>query len=144
MIKSKYLADALAELIDKPKFVIIDGEFKWLDERDMPDEKLILEKIKEYEVKEKRRQIEDIASQKVRKILKEYDYDDRGDVAIWATKGILEKNPFYDEAVAIQKWIKQMDIKMYELQDRINVKNVDSINIDELTKEFPEFEGVAS
>ena len=123
-------------------FVIIDNEFKWLDEKPKPLEDEINKKIIELKVEEKKKELEEVEAKLIQKVLKEYDYDDRGDVAIWAQKGILETNPFYKEAVAIQKWIKEMDIKMYKLQDRINVKNIDNIDVNKLAKEFPEFKGI--
>ncbi|GAB6045075.1 hypothetical protein JCM11957_06730 [Caminibacter profundus] len=99
-------------------------------------EEEIEEKIKELELEEVKKQIANIATNKVKEILKEYDYDSEGEVALYAAN---ENSEWYEEAKAIQTWIEEVYKKMYELQDTVTIDNYETIDLEAIETELPEF-----
>ncbi len=92
---------------------------------------------KKYEADETKKAIEKRADDFVQKQLKELDYNDMGEVALYAANSESE---WHDEAVALQKWVEEVYQKMYELIDRVTVDNYKDIDLDKIEAEYPAFE----
>ena len=84
-----------------------------------------------------KKQIEQRATSFVKKQLKELDYDNEGEVALYASNPNSE---WHDEAVALQKWVEEVYQKMYELIDSVTVDNYTDIDLDKIEAEYPAFE----
>ena len=91
------------------------------------------EKTNEYNIKNLKKEIEKRATNFVKNQLTELDYDNEGEVALYATN---ENSKWYDEAVALRQWIEDIYKKMYELQNNITVDNYKDIDLDEIETEF--------
>ena len=128
---------AIEQLIEKPKFMIKAGELIWLDKRKKPSDEEIQAKIKELEAEEVKKSIETRADEFIKKQLKELDYDNEGEVALYASNPNSE---WHDEAVALQKWVEDVYKKMYELQNNVTVDNYKDIDLDKIEAEYPAFE----
>ena len=114
------------------KYKTMDGEVKNIE---LPDDK-IEAKIKELEAEEVKKSIEQRATNFVKKQLKELDYDNEGEVALYASNPNSE---WHDEAVALQKWVEDVYKKMYELIDSVTVDNYKDIDLDKIEAEYPAF-----
>jgi len=84
-----------------------------------------------------KKNIEKKADDFVQKQLKELDYNDMGEVALYASNPNSE---WHDEAVALQKWVEEVYQKMYELIDSVTVDNYTDIDLDKIEAEYPAFE----
>jgi len=84
-----------------------------------------------------KKQIEQRATNFVKKQLKELDYDNEGEVALYASN---PESEWHDEAVALQKWVEDVYKKMYELIDSVTVDNYKDIDLDKIEAEYPAFE----
>jgi len=131
------IAKAINKIIPNAKFVVKNDELIWLDEREKPSDEEIKAKIKELEAEEVKKQIEKRATEFVKKQLDALDYDNEGEVALYAAN---ENSEWHDEAVKLQGWIEEVYKKMYELQDSVTVDNYKEINLDEIEAEYPAFE----
>ena len=74
---------------------------------------------------------EQLLNQEVGNILDEYDYDNIGDVKVYADD---KNSPFYEEAKKILNWYKQVWDWFYEFID-----NKEEINYDEFLENYPKF-----
>jgi len=118
------------------KVRIINGKVEGLY-GEVPDNLEIQAKIKELEAEEVKKQIEKRATEFVKKQLDALDYDNEGEVALYAAN---ENSEWHDEAVKLQGWVEEVYKKMYELQDSVTVDNYKEINLDEIEAEYPAFE----
>ncbi len=131
------LAKAINNLVPNAKFIVINNEkIIWKDERPQPSDEEIQAKIKEFEAEEVKKSIEKRADDFVQKQLKELDYNDMGEVALYAANSESE---WHDEAVALQKWVEEVYKKMYELIDSVTVDNYKDIDLDKIEAEYPAF-----
>ena len=135
-MNDKLLGTAILKLVEKAKFVIIDGKIIWKDERPQPSDEEIQAKIKELEAEEVKKQIEQRATNFVKKQLKELDYDNEGEVALYAANS---KSQWNKEAKALQVWIESVYQKMYELQEQVTIENYKNIDLDKIEAEYPAF-----
>ena len=132
------LAKAINNLVSDAKFIVINNEeIIWKDERPKPSDEEIQAKIKELEAEEVKKSIETRADEFIKKQLKELDYNDMGEVALYAANSESE---WHDEAVALQKWVEEVYQKMYELIDSVTVDNYADIDLDKIEAEYPAFE----
>lgn len=92
---------------------------------------------KKYEANETKKAIEKRADDFVQKQLKELDYNDMGEVALYAANSESE---WHDEAVALQKWVEEVYKKMYELINSVTIDNYKDIDLDKIEAEYPAFE----
>jgi len=106
----------------------IDGKFVLNKNKEL--------KFKELEAKEVKKEIEKRADEFIKKQLKELDYNDMGEVALYASNSESE---WHDEAVALQKWVEEVYQKMYELIDSVTVDNYADIDLDKIEAEYPAF-----
>ena len=138
LIRGKNAVKALDILVPNAKCLIEDNGIisKWLDDRPQPTKAQIQAKITELEAKDVKNQIEQKATNIVRKQLDKLDYDNEGEVALYANNA---NSIWHDEAVKLQVWIEEVYKKMYELQGNVNVDNYKEIDTNELIKEFPKF-----
>jgi len=83
-----------------------------------------------------KQEIEQKATDFVKRQLSKLDYDNEGEVALYAAN---ENSQWHDEAVKLQSWIEEVYKKMYELQDSVTVDNYKDFNINSI--KFPKFEG---
>ena len=131
------LAKAINNLVPNAKFIVINNEkIIWKDERPQPSDEEIQAKIKEFEAEEVKKSIEKRADDFVQNQLKELDYNDMGEVALYAANSESE---WHDEAVALQKWVEEVYKKMYELIDSVTVDNYKDIDLDKIEAEYPAF-----
>lgn len=131
------LAKAINNLVPNAKFIVINNEkIIWKDERPQPSDEEIQAKIKELEAEEVKKSIEKRADDFVQNQLKELDYNDMGEVALYAANSESE---WHDEAVALQKWVEEVYKKMYELIDSVTVDNYKDIDLDKIEAEYPAF-----
>jgi len=93
--------------------------------------------ITEYFMDKVKNQIEKRATEYVKKQLDELDYDNEGEVALYASNTDSE---WHDEAKALQVWVEEVYKKMYELQDSVSVDNYKEINLNEIEANYPKFE----
>ena len=116
-----------------------NGEIaKWFrDDLKQPTKEEIDAKIKELEVEEIKKAIEKRADEFVQKQLKELDYNDMGEVALYAANSESE---WHDEAVALQKWVEEVYQKMYELEESVTIDNYNKIDLNKIEAEYPVFE----
>ena len=114
---------------DYRKYDFIDGKFVLNEEKEA--------KIKELEAEEVKKQIEKRATEFVKKQLDALDYDNEGEVALYATN---EDSEWHDEAVALQKWIEEIYKKMYELEESVTIDNYSEIDLNKIEAEYPVFE----
>ena len=134
-MKPKMIFKALRAIDKTFKFEVTGkGEIIWLDDRKQPSFDEIKAKIKEIEIEELKKLIEKIATNIVKQKLNEYEYDNEGEVALYATNN---ESIWHDEAKAFQRWIENVYKKMYDYQNLINENNYK--NIDIKTFKFPEF-----
>ena len=84
-----------------------------------------------------KKQIEQRATSFVKKQLKELDYDNEGEVALYASNPNSE---WHDEAVALQKWVEEVYKKMYELIESVTADNYKEFDLDKIEAEYPAFE----
>ena len=96
---------------------------------------------KKYKVPGLKKQIEKRATDFVKNQLDELDYDNEGEVALYASNADSE---WHDEAVALQKWIETVYKKMYKLEDSVTVDNYKDIDLDKIEAEYPKFEESSS
>ena len=96
------------------------------------------EKTAKYNIEELKKEIEKRADEFIQKQLKALDYNDMGEVALYAGN---ENSEWHDEAVALQKWVEDVYKKMYELQDSITTDNYKDIDLDEIEANYPPFKG---
>ena len=118
------------------KVRIINGKVEGLY-GEVPDNLEIQAKIKELEAEEVKKQIEKRATEFVKKQLDALDYDNEGEVALYAAN---ENSEWHDEAVKLQGWVEEVYKKMYELQDSVTVDNYKEIDLDKIEAEYPAFE----
>ena len=135
------LYKALIELgFNKEEFKLFDRgngiEIIWNTDKEKPTDEEIQAKIKELEAEEVKNEIEKRADEFIKKQLKELDYNDMGEVALYAGN---EKSEWHDEAVALQKWVEDVYKKMYELQESITTDNYKDIDLDEIEAKYPPF-----
>ena len=100
-----------------------------------PDE--LLNYLNEENLIKIKKQIELRATNFVKKQLSELDYDNEGEVALYATNS---DSSWHDEAVALQKWIEEVYVKMYELEESVTIDNYKDIDLDKIEAEYPAFE----
>jgi len=132
------LFKAIRELRPGAKFALKNREIvNYVGDDEPPTEKEIKAKLKELEVENTKKQIELRATNFVKKQLSKLDYDNEGEVALYAAN---ENSEWHDEAVKLQGWIEEVYKKMYELQDSVTVDNYKEINLDEIEAEYPAFE----
>jgi len=93
--------------------------------------------ITEYFMDKVKNQIEKRATEYVKKQLDELDYDNEGEVALYAANPESEWNA---ESKALQAWIEAVYKKMYELQNSVSVDNYKEINLNEIEANYPKFE----
>ena len=91
---------------------------------------------KKYKAEEVKKLIEKRADEFIKNQLKELDYNDMGEVALYASNPNSE---WHDEAVALQKWVEDVYQKMYELIDSVTVDNYKDIDLDKIEAEYPAF-----
>ena len=84
-----------------------------------------------------KQQIEQKATDFVKGQLSKLDYDNEGEVALYATN---ENSSWHDEAVALQKWIEEVYVKMYELEESVTIDNYSEIDLNKIEAEYPVFE----
>ena len=118
-------------------FALKNGEIvNYKGSKKPPTKKEIQVKIKELEAEEVKKSIEKRADEFIKKQLKELDYNDMGEVALYAANSESE---WHDEAVALQKWVEEVYQKMYELIDGVTVDNYKDIDLDKIEAEYPAF-----
>jgi len=83
-----------------------------------------------------KQQIEQKATNLVKTTLQELDYDNEGEVALYANN---PKSIWYEEAKTLQTWIEDVYKKMYELQDNVTIDNYKDIDLDKIEAEYPVF-----
>ena len=128
---------AIRELSGSNNFILKGENIIWEDkEKECPTEEQIQVKIKELEAKEVKKEIEKRADEFIKKQLKKLDYNDMGEVALYAANSESE---WHDEAVALQKWVEEVYQKMYELIDSVTVDNYADIDLDKIEAEYPAF-----
>lgn len=136
-IKSK----VCREVLNQSFKIEMDKIFVWQNDewQEISDEQyeIINTKIPEFEAKDKKQQIEQSATAYIKKQLKALDYDNEGEVALYASNPNSE---WHDEAVALQKWVEDVYKKMYELQNNVTVDNYKDIDLDKIEAEYPAFE----
>jgi len=91
---------------------------------------------KKYKAEEVKKLIEKRADEFIKNQLKELDYNDMGEVALYASNPNSE---WHDEAVALQKWVEEVYQKMYELIDSVTIDNYKDIDLDKIEAEYPAF-----
>jgi len=84
-----------------------------------------------------KQQIEQKATNLVKTTLQKLDYDNEGEVALYAANPESEWNA---ESKALQAWIEAVYKKMYELQNSVSVDNYKEINLNEIEANYPKFE----
>ena len=126
-------------MVPNAKFVLIGDNLIWKDERPQPTQEQIEAKVKELELEDVKKQIEARATKYVKNQLDELDYDNEGEVALYASN---PNSKWHDEAVALQKWIEGVYEKMYELQDTVTIDNYKEIDLDKVEAEYPVFKDV--
>ena len=101
----------------------------------LEDEKIVIdeERTSKYNIEMLKKSIEKRADDLVKNQLKELDYNDMGEVALYTTN---ENSKWHGEAVALRQWIEDIYKKMYELIDTVTVDNYKDINLDEIKTEF--------
>ena len=91
----------------------------------------------EQYVKLYKQEIEQRATDLVKTTLQKLDYDNEGEVALYAAN---PKSVWHDEAVKLQTWIEAVYQKMYELQESVTVNNYKEIDLDKIKVKYPVFE----
>ena len=119
--KMEFFAENINEIEEQKTFFSKHKEFsKKFGE---PDIKIFLT-IKETE---------NFLNKEVEKILDEYDYDNIGDVKVYADD---KTSSFYEEAKQILEWYKALWDWFYEFID-----GKEEVDYDELIKNYPKFKG---
>jgi len=93
----------------------------------------ILQMKIDEEIKDIKKQIENAATMLIRERLNENDYDNEGEVALYASN---TKSTWYKEASELRRWIEDVYQKMYELQDSINVDNYKNFDLSKVEEEL--------
>jgi len=129
-MKPKMIYKALLSIDNTFKFEVkSDGTLIWQDDRPQPTKDQIEAKIIELEAQEVKNQINKIATKIVQDKLKELDYDNEGEVALYANN---TNSIWHDEAKKLQEWIEEIYKKMYELQKKVTIKNYKKIDLNNL------------
>jgi len=115
---------------------IVNGKVQGIS-ANIPDDLNVEGIVKELEAEEVKKQIEKRATEFVRKQLDTLDYDNEGEVALYAAN---PDSAWHDEAVALQKWIEEVYVKMYELEESVTIDNYKDIDLDKIEAEYPAFE----
>ena len=133
-MKNFYKIDDNGKAIIGKGSKIPDGFIEYIKRKE-PQE--LLEALANESILKVKREIEIRATNFVKKQLKELDYDNEGEVALYASNPNSE---WHDEAVALQKWVEEVYQKMYELIDSVTVDNYKDIDLDKIEAEYPAFE----
>ena len=133
-MKNFYKIDDNGKAIIGKGSKIPDGFIEYIKRKE-PQE--LLEALANESILKVKREIEIRATNFVKKQLKELDYDNEGEVALYASNPNSE---WHDEAVALQKWVEEVYQKMYELIDSVTVDNYTDIDLDKIEAEYPAFE----
>jgi len=118
----------VADDVDINKIKRIDG-----DKVVFFTEAEILQMKIDEEIKDIKKQIENVATMLIRERLNELDYDNEGEVALYASN---TKSTWYKEASELRRWIEDVYQKMYELQDSINVDNYKNFDLSKVEEEL--------
>ena len=89
--------------------------------------------IDDLDVIKKQKRISEIATDIVKTTLNKFDYENEGEVALYAANSASK---WHNEALSLQHWIEEVYQKMYFLQDAVADKNV---NLEDIVEQFPKF-----
>ena len=139
------MLDLLSEVLERDysgryKYIDENGNVVWNDGDKGVTKATLTKKVNALKKEKAKQVISEIENELIGSVLKEYDYDGRGDVALYCQD---INSDYYIESKSIQLWIQDMDNKMYELQDNIDNFGVDIDDYDEFVNiiiaEFPTF-----